>query len=182
MLVSSLLSKHKATGQPDSVNIIRKAAGHKSASTTEPKATLLNSRELGQRHHQQSSQFAAQEPLVSSLSHVNGSLHNVTFRSVAQPDPAGSSAAALNTASREDLLIVMPSSIDRVPIVEASRGWRQGVHTYIAFEQQIDLNTAPTVFKVQVSSHSSFCSVCLPERSAYQQPCVTLRYFRQTLL
>ena len=50
--------------------------------------------------------------------------------------------------SRDDLLIAIPSSVDRMPMVKASRGWRQGVRTYVAFEQEIDLATAPHVFKV----------------------------------
>ena len=53
-----------------------------------------------------------------------------------------------HAVSRNDLLIVMPSSVDRMPMVKASRGWRQGVRTYVAFEEDIDLTTAPQVFKV----------------------------------
>ena len=33
-------------------------------------------------------------------------------------------------------------------MVKASRGWRQGVRTYVAFEEDVDLKTAPQVFKV----------------------------------
>lgn len=49
---------------------------------------------------------------------------------------------------KEDLLIVMPSNVDRMPIVAASRGWRQGVKTYVTFEQEIDLANSSSLFQV----------------------------------
>ncbi len=40
----------------------------------------------------------------------------------------------------------------RMPIVKAGRGWRQGVRTYVAWEQEINVDSAPPAFKVRVSA------------------------------
>ena len=37
----------------------------------------------------------------------------------------------------------------RMPIVKAGRGWRQGVKTYVAWEQEINVDLAAPAFKVR---------------------------------
>ena len=101
--------------------------------------------------HKQSSKLGNEQTQVSASLQPNGTLKNVTSRSNPQL-PAGPPPASLPPADRDDLLIVMPSSIDRMPIVTASRGWRQGVRTYIAFEQDIDLNNASSIVRVRTNA------------------------------
>lgn len=45
-------------------------------------------------------------------------------------------------------------------MVKASRGWRQGVKTYIAFEEEIDLEKAEPVFKEGASQHNEVYGIC----------------------
>ncbi len=114
---------------------------------TKQSSAVFDRDSLGKRHHAQAGKSAAQQPMISTGSANAGSVHSITIKSAPQLDAAAPHGASI--ADRDDLLIVMPSSIDRMPIVQASRGWRQGVQTYIAFEQEIDLTVAPTVFKVR---------------------------------
>jgi len=108
-------------------------------------AALLDRDSLGQEYHAQAGKLA--------------DLHSIKLADIASTKPTQSVTIKSESrsadvvqhppkADRGDLLIVMPSSIDRMPMVTASRGWRQGVRTYVAFEQEIDLATAPAVFKV----------------------------------
>ena len=153
MLVSSLLARHKAHGHAVSTDSMLTSQQQAGRSDTKQSA-LLDNNDSDQRHDQQSSKLAHEEPLATASSQINGSLNNVAAQSGVQADIVLQPAAML-TADREDLLIVMPSSIDRMPIVKASRGWRQGVRTYIAFEEEIDFATAPSIFKVRTHLSAS---------------------------
>lgn len=158
MLVSSVLARHKAHGRvvpTDSAPALQQQAGR---STDTKESAFFNHSDNDQKHLQQSSK--PEQPPVTASSHSNGSLNNAAVQSGFQPDTAITTAAKLMTADREDLLIVMPSSIDRMPIVKASRGWRQGVRTYIAFEEEIDLATAPSSFREGATLHNEVFGVC----------------------
>ena len=100
----------------------------------------------GQSHEEQSSKLGTDQPHASKSLQPDGILNNVTSNSkprpVVKPQPA----------DRDDLIIVMPSSIDRMPIVSASRGWRQGVRTYISFEDEVDLKSASSIFRVCINT------------------------------
>ena len=99
--------------------------------------------------HEQTSKLGTEQTEVPASMQPNGTLNSVTSRSNSQLS-AALHPASMPQADRDDLLIVMPSSIDRMPIVTASRGWRQGVRTYIAFEQEIDLKNASSIFRVRI--------------------------------
>lgn len=146
VLVSSLLTRNSTYPQ---------AAAGGNVTVTErrkvglPAETASNDSLLGSRHHQQSSKLAMEQTAVLGALQQHGTLNYDTL--TVDPKPAAAlrpSVAKPQAADRDDLIIAMPSSIARMPIVEASRGWRQGVRTYVAFEEEIDLATAPSVFRV----------------------------------
>ena len=126
-------------------NDTHNASSQPSLTAQEQSAALLDRDSLGHEYHAQAGKLADSHP--SKLADIASTkpTQSVTIKSESQ------SAYVVQhppKADRGDLLIVMPSSIDRMPMVTASRGWRQGVQTYVAFEQEIDLATAPAVFKV----------------------------------
>ena len=117
-------------------------------------SALFSSSNLGQRHRAQSDKLANQQRLAATNLQSSGSQDSMTIRKEFDGAVDGSArqhAVPSQLADQNDLLIVMPSSIDRMPMVQASRGWRQGIRTFVAFEQEIDFATAPTVFKVCVT-------------------------------
>ena len=101
--------------------------------------------------YEQSSKLGTEKTHVSASLQPDGTLNKATSKSKPHPSVAPQ-PVAIPQADRDDLLIVMPSSIDRMPIVTASRGWRQGVRTYIAFEEEIDLQDASSIFKVRTNA------------------------------
>lgn len=78
---------------------------------------------------------------------------------------ASTTSAKTKPGSKDDLLIVMPSNVDRMPIVAASRGWRQGVKTYVTFEQEIDLANSSRLFQVPRTGMATSKS-CIGQGSA----------------
>ena len=121
------------------------ASSQPSMIAKEQSTALLDRDSLGQEYHAQTGKLADAHPIKLADIASTKPTQSVTIKSESQ------SADVVQhppKADRGDLLIVMPSSIDRMPMVTASRGWRQGVRTYVAFEQEIDLATAPAVFKV----------------------------------
>ena len=166
--VNGLLASNKAHGQPAMDNN-RPVTGQRGiGSTAADNNALLDGSALGQRHDEQSSKLAIEQTPVSASLQSNGDLNNVTVRNIPEPAVALRPAVKPQPADREDLLIVMPSSIDRMPIVKASRGWRQGVRTYIAFEEEVDLDTAPSVFRV---CFNAFQAACNTQLSAISHSC-----------
>ena len=140
------------------------ASSHLSIDGIDASADSLGQQPSGQQRHAQDSMHAHASPTKPSTSYGP----DTTNDAVAKPSMSygPETTASINGAqlgadtdtsqqptqghavSRDDLLIVMPSSVDRMPMVKASRGWRQGVRTYVAFEEDVDLKTAPQVFKV----------------------------------
>ena len=118
-----------------------------SAAAADPNASLKHSTH-SKSHHEQSSKLGTEQAHVSTSLQPHGNPNHVTSKSNPQLS-AALQPVELRQANRDDLLIVMPSSIDRMPIVTASRGWRQGVRTYIAFEQEADLQNASSIFRVR---------------------------------
>ncbi len=135
-----------------------------SMTAKEQSTALLDRDRLGQEYHAQAGKLADSYSIKLVDIASTKPTQSVTIKSesrsadVVQHPPK---------ADRGDLLIVMPSSIDRMPMVTASRGWRQGVRTYVAFEREIDLATAPAVFKVQMGNFP----VHLTEPTAAVQSC-----------
>lgn len=176
---SQLSQSSEAEGLPDSSlltsnNASNQAATHNSTTVSEKQAvdspadTLSDDSTLGSRH-QQNSKLASKQTAVLGALQPQGSLNNAT--NMTRPQPAVSLRPSVKpAANRDDLIIAMPSSIARMPIVTASRGWRQGVRTFVAFEEEIDLATAPRVFRVPSNLTSMISSVCqcLPNLSALQ--------------
>ncbi|DBA84620.1 TPA: hypothetical protein ACH3X2_006195 [Trebouxia sp. C0005] len=133
------------------------ASSQPSMTAKEQSTALLDRASLGQEYHAQAGKPAESHSIKLADIASTKTTQNVTIKSESQ------SADVVQhppKADRVDLLIVMPSSIDRMPMVTASRGWRQGVQTYVAFEQEIDLATAPAVFKEGVAKHNEVYGVC----------------------
>ena len=86
--------------------------------------------------------------------------NSLSYKPATEAATKSQKPAKVKPGKKEDLLIVMPSNIDRMPIVAASRGWRQGVKTYVTFEQEVDLATSSHLFKVLVPCNS--CSDMMP--------------------
>lgn len=166
---SQLSQSSEAEGLPDSSlltsnNASNQAATHNSTTVSEKQAvdspadTLSDDSTLGSRH-QQNSKLASKQTAVLGALQPQGSLNNAT--NMTRPQPAVSLRPSVKpAANRDDLIIAMPSSIARMPIVTASRGWRQGVRTFVAFEEEIDLATAPRVFREGPTHHNEVFGVC----------------------
>lgn len=148
VLVNSLPVSNTAKGHValDSIPVVKHreavsaAAAHQNA--------LLERSAHGQRHQEQSSKLGTDQPHVPVSLQPDVTLSNVTNKSNPQPLAAPQPVVKPQPADRDNLIIVMPSSIDRMPIVTASRGWRQGVRTYIAFEDEVDLKNVSSIFRV----------------------------------
>lgn len=110
--------------------------------------TLLDRDSLGQRHHAQASKLADLQAMTLAGSSPSAPVQNVTIKTEPRSAAVSNVFQRSLAADQDDLLIVIPSSLDRMPMVTASRGWRQGVRTFVAFEQEIDLASAPAVFQV----------------------------------
>lgn len=142
LLVNSLPVSNTAEGQValDSMLVVQHHEAVSAAAAAQN--ALLERSAHGQGHQEQSSKLGTDQPRAPVTLQPDVILNNVTSKSNPQP------VVKPQPADREDLIIVMPSSIDRMPIVTASRGWRQGVRTYIAFEEAVDLKNASSIFRV----------------------------------
>ena len=151
--INSLLASNTANVQAalDSNPSVVQHHDIDSAAAANQKASLEPSTH-SKKHHERSSKLGAEQTRVSASLQPHGNLNNITSKSNPQLS-AALQPEELPQADRYDLLIVMPSSIDRMPIVTASRGWRQGVRTYIAFEQEVDLQNASSVFRVRINAY-----------------------------
>ena len=109
---------------------------------------LFGKQQLARQYHKQHARSDSQHADVSNLQKGQSSFARTSVPVSNNSSTPTYTPFKVQPGRKEDLLIVMPSSIDRMPIVAASRGWRKGVKTYVAFEQQIDLATAPRVFQV----------------------------------
>jgi len=149
------------TGSQMHRNNTHDASSQPSMTAKEQSTALLDRDSLGQEYHAQAGKLADSHPIKLADIARTKPTQSVTIKSESQ------SADVVQhppKADRGDLLIVMPSSIDRMPMVTASRGWRQGVRTYVAFEQEIDLATAPAVFKVL--NIKAVCFMAMPDTKA----------------
>ncbi|KAL3161801.1 hypothetical protein ABBQ38_008893 [Trebouxia sp. C0009 RCD-2024] len=52
-----------------------------------------------------------------------------------------------SSLSREDLLIAIPSSLARLPLVQASRSWRHGARSIVVVESNASIEAVPQKFK-----------------------------------
>ena len=145
-LLSGLLASNKAHGYVPFANNVSTAKRQAASLVNVNSSGVLDGNELGLMHNTSSNTRASEESPFSSRSEVKDSISNSMDKSLLQPAPVPK--LHMHTSNRNDLLIVIPSSMDRMPIVAASRDWRQGVQTYIAFEEEINIATAPSVFKV----------------------------------
>ena len=143
------------------------ASSQPSMTAKEQSTALLDRASLGQEYHAQAGKPAESHSIKLADIASTKTTQNVTIKSESQ---SANVVQHPPKADRVDLLIVMPSSIDRMPMVTASRGWRQGVQTYVAFEQEIDLATAPAVFKVL--NIKAVCFMAMPKyQSNTSQQC-----------
>lgn len=153
--VSSLLTSNNASLQAAAEN---NPTATEQQAVNSPADTVSDDSTLDSRH-QQNIKLASQQSAVLEALQPHSSTNNAT--NTINPQPAAALQPSVKpAASRDDLIIAMPSSIARMPIVTASRGWRQGVRTFVAFEEEIDLATAPSVFRVPFNLTSMFSSVC----------------------
>lgn len=147
-LVNSLPVSNTAEGQAalDSMPAVQH---HEAVSAAAAHQNALHERTAhGHRPEEQGSKTGTEQPRALVPLQPGGTRNNVTSKSTLQPSVALQPVVKPPPANRDDLVIVMPSSIDRMPIVAASRGWRQGVRTYIAFEDEVDLKNASSIFTV----------------------------------
>lgn len=154
-------SRSSENGSKVHRNNTHDASSQPSMTAKEQSTALLDRDSLGQEYHAQAGKLADSHPIKLADIASTKPTQSVTIKSESL------SADAVQhppKADRDDLLIVMPSSIDRMPMVTASRGWRQGVQTYVAFEQEIDLATAPAVFKVP--NIKAVCFMAMPDTKA----------------
>lgn len=179
LLASSLLASNTDHDEAafGSTRPVVQHHGVDSATAAKQNASL--ERAHSKYHHAQSSKLGTEQTHVSASVQPTGTLYKVTSKSNPQLS-AVLQPIARPQADRDDLLIVMPSSIDRMPIVTASRGWRQGVRTYIALEEEIDLANASSIFRVRTTMHVKLPSsayiavlinVCMHHPSYKQSPC-----------
>lgn len=54
--------------------------------------------------------------------------------------------------TRDDLLIAIPSSLGRLPLVEASRLWREGTRAFVVIESSTAIDAAPPKFKAGMAA------------------------------
>lgn len=61
--------------------------------------------------------------------------------------------------TKDDLLIAIPGQTERLPLIEASRSWRQGVATFVALEKPLKEKDVPEGFLVGELQPATACLI-----------------------